>query len=102
MDAEAIQDRIRACMEHQGQTCTISGRSYKCYPTGMRDTELRNRAQTFRENYQTSIAIVNADVTVAMGDKATFGGSVLRVLEVSKSADGLQNILHLGNEFGGV
>jgi hypothetical protein len=87
-------------MDHFDEVVTYSGADYRCYPTSLRDNQLRNRGQTFRENYTESIIIVGADVSISSGDKVTRNGTVRRVLEVDTDADGIQEILHLGKEFG--
>lgn len=88
-------------MQHAGHTVTVGGIDYPCIPASMRDTELRNHNQTFRENYQASIALVNSDVTVEIDDTVTYKGTIRRVLETGLTGDGLQNVLHLGKRFGG-
>ena len=86
-------------MQHAGHVVTISAADYPCFPCSMRDNELRNRDQTFRDFYRASIAIIASDVTVAKGDTVTYKGEVRRVLDFSDTGDGLQRVLHLGDRY---
>lgn len=88
-------------MQHAGHTVVVNGGTYDCIPTSMRDTELKNRDQTFRDDYKASIAIINDDISVATGDTVTYKGTVRRVLDTMRSGDGVQKVLHLGKQFGG-
>jgi len=67
----------------------------------MRDNEMRNRGQTFREEYKESIAVIAADVSVDIGDTVTRNSTVRRVMDTGNTGDGLQLILHLGKRYGG-
>ena len=87
-------------MEHYGRTVVIGGVSVLCYPVAMRDNQLRNRDQTFRDEYETSLAIMAADASVDPRDTVTYEGTVRRVLDTSESPDGLQIVLHLGRQYG--
>lgn len=100
INLQSIERRTRKAYQHAGYVFTYGGIDYDCAPSGMRDTELRNREQTFRENYQASIVFINNDVTLSIGDKITYKGSTRRVLDIGDTGDGVQRILHLGNEFG--
>lgn len=88
-------------MQHAGHSVTVAGATYDCIPASMRDTELKNRDQTFRDDYKASIAIVTDDVTIEIGDTVTYNGTVRRVLDTDSSGDGVQTVLHLGKRFGG-
>lgn len=88
-------------MQHAGHSVTVDGVSYDCIPASMRDTELKNRDQTFRDDYKVSIAIIDGDVTVEVGDTVTYKGTVRRVLDTGQSGDGVQLVLHLGKQYGG-
>lgn len=88
-------------MQHAGHSVTVSGAAYDCIPASMRDNELKNRDQTFRDDYKVSIAVISDDVTLTNGDKVTYRGSTMRVLDTGKSGDGVQTVVHLGPEFGG-
>ena len=87
-------------MQHAGHKVTFEGTEYDCIPTSMRDTDMRNRDQSFRTAYRTSIAVINSDVTIATDDEVTYKGTMRRVLEHSDSGDGLQRVLHLGERYG--
>lgn len=88
-------------MQHAGHAVTVNGMAYDCIPASMRDTELKNRDQTFRDDYKASIAIIPGDITVETGDTVTYNGTVRRVLDTAESGDGVQQVLHLGKQFGG-
>jgi hypothetical protein len=97
----SVERRLQKAMTHFGDTVTVSGADYRCMPTTMRDTELQNRGQTFRENYRGSIVISTDDVTIDRGGEVTYNGTVRRVLDLEETPDGFQRILHLGKRFGG-
>jgi hypothetical protein len=99
LDLTIIRTRQRAAADHFGDTLTYAATSYRCFPVSMRDTELRNRGQTFRESYMESVSVFRADVTIAVGAKVTRNSVTMRVLDKSASPDGLQDVLHLGKEF---
>jgi len=100
LNTESQIRRLRKAMKHVGQQVTYSNVKYDCFPMQMRDTQLRNRDQTFRNEYMTSIAVLNNDVTISRGDKVTYNGTERRVMETSDTADGIQRILHLGKLYG--
>ena len=98
---DAIERRARKAMQHAGHTVTFEGVKYDCMPGSMRDNELKNRDETFRDDYKTSVAIIASDVTIATGEVVTYNGTVRRVLDTAETGDGVQTILHLGKRFGG-
>ncbi len=100
MNTDAIKRRIRKSQDHFGQTIEFSGAEYGCLPAGMRDRDFRNRDQTFRDSYETSVYIIADDVTIAKGDTVTYKGSIRRVLDTSDTGDDVQRTLHLGARFG--
>jgi hypothetical protein len=100
LDLTAIIARQKAAADHLGQEVTYSGTDYRCYPTSMRDTDLRNRGQTFRDEYMESISVFNSDVTIPLSAVVTRNGTVRRVIDFSDSPDGIQRVLHLGKQFG--
>jgi len=88
-------------MRHAGHKALVNNVWVDCIPASMRDTELRNRDQTFRDDYRASIAIINSSVSAEQGDRVTYQGAARRVLDTSVNGDGTQKVLHLGSEFGG-
>jgi len=100
MDTSSITRRARAAMERNEQTVTVDGVSIPCYSVAMRDNQLRNRDQTFRDEYETSIVLLTDDATPDPKDTVTFLGSTRRVLDTSETPDGLQIVLHLGRKYG--
>lgn len=100
LNTSIIETRLKAACDHLGQTVTISGTAYRCYPVSIRDNELRNRGQTFREEFQEAISVFDSDVSVSIGDKVTRNGTVRRVMATQESPDNLQTVLYLGKEFG--
>lgn len=101
MNFDAIKRRIRKAQDHFEQTFEFNGTEYGCLPAGMRDRDFRNREQTFRDSYETSIYIIADDVTVAKGDTILYQNKERRVLDTSDTGDGVQRTLHLGAKFGG-
>jgi hypothetical protein len=100
INTSAIDRRTRRAMQHLGQSLTFGTTDFPCFPVAMRDSALRNRDQTFRAEYDTSVSIIGADVTIVGGDTVTFDGATKRVLDTQKTPDGLQTILHLGKQYG--
>ena len=99
MNTDAQKRRLRKIMRHQGYEITVSGVAYDCYPAAMRDRELNNRDHTFRETYDTTVVIRTDDVSVSIGDTVTLNGTTRRVLDVGKTPDTLQTLLHLGQQY---
>lgn len=99
LDYTSIITRQKASADHLGQTLTFRGTSYRCYPVSMRDNELRNRGQTFRDEYLESVSLFSSDITIVKGDKVTRNSVVRRVLDFADGPDGVQRILHLGKEY---
>ncbi len=101
MDTSSITRRALGAMARNGHAVMIGGVSVPCYPTAMRDNELRNREQTFREEYSATVAVIAADAeAVEIGAVVTFDGRERRVLDFSATPDGLQVLLHLGRRYG--
>lgn len=101
INLDTIERRARKAMQHAGHTVTIAGVVYACIPASMRDNELKNRDQTFRDDYKTSIALIVDDVSVSIGDAVTYRNVQRRVLDTGESGDGVQAVLHLGKLYGG-
>lgn len=95
-----LERQRKAAADHLGQKVTVSGTVYRCYPVSMRDTDLRNRGQEFRQEYRESVSVFNSDVTVAIGDVVTRNGTERRVIDIEDGPDGLQRVLHLGRKYG--
>lgn len=88
-------------MQHAGHKALVNNAWVDCIPSSMRDTELRNRDQTFRDDYRASIAIINSGIPAEQGDTVTYQGVVRRIIDTSTNGDGTQKVLHLGKQFGG-
>jgi len=99
MNFDAINKRIEKAQEHLGQTVTYNSVVYGCLPSGMRDSDLRNRDNTFRNNYRTSIFILKDDFEPSKGDVVKYLNTTLRVLSTSETGDGEQIRLDLGQQY---